>query len=174
MRFRGLVWVALLGLSALGCAGQGQRAAYDRQAASEMLFRPRPQMPCQSSVPVKELLKHPHPGMIVMHVGGQESNWVQTRMETLDLPLAKVPALTVAAELNAAGDTVGNEIDVVGGSGSAWGLHLCAEGSDKSKAQATRYAQEISMYRKGGLVTLSGPAVSGYSHATGMLQRRLR
>lgn len=170
MRLCGLLCVALLGTAVVGCAGESQRAAYYRQPASEMLFTPQPAMPCQSSVPVKELLKHPRPGTIIGYVVGQESNWLQTRMETLDLPLAKVPALTVAAELNATGDSVGNEIDVVGGSGSAWGLHLCAKGSDKSKAQATRYAQDISMHRNGGLVTLSGPVVRGYSQAMGMLR----
>lgn len=169
MRFRGLMLMALVGTAVAGCASHRQMAYY-RQPASEILFMPHPPMPCRDKEPVKDMLRHSRPGAMYEFPVTQDDGWVRTRVDTLKLSRTEVPALAVAAKLSAFGNSLSNEIDIVGGDGTDWTLHLCAEGGANTKEQAKSYMQNVSLKHGGALVTLDGPGPDRHGRAFGTLR----
>jgi len=88
--------------------------------------------------------------------------YARTRLDTLNLPLSEVPALTIASEPI-------NSIQVAGSNQDHWAMQLCAEGEGNTADEATRYLQKISMERTGGLLTLNNTDSHGLSGGKGHL-----
>lgn len=71
----------------------------------------------------------------------------RARLETADVPLTDVPALTIAGSPM-------NSVHIAGGNRDHWLLCLCAQGEDSTHGQAREELQNNSMTRAGGLLTL--------------------
>lgn len=169
MKSHRFILIFLLGATVTGCASHRQMV-YNRQPAPEILFMPHPPMPCEDKEPVKDMLRHLRPGAVYEFPVSQHYAWVRTRVDTLKLSRTEVPTLTVATDLSAAGNSLSNEIDIVGGSGTNWMLHLCAEGGARTKEQASSYIQDVSLKHDGGLITLDGPGPNRHGRAFGTLR----
>jgi hypothetical protein len=118
--------------------------SYDHQAAPEFLFEQRPlHLSCAD---------RPQPLPPGAHVWMSSPNmapYARTRLETLNIPLAEAPALTIASEPT-------SFIHVAGATQDDWELRYCAMGQGDSEAEARQFRDEVSMSRTGSLVTLNG------------------
>ena len=74
--------------------------------------------------------------------------FARTRVDKLKLPLAEVPALTIASDSS-------SYLHIEGGSADGWELQLCAMGEGNSEADARQYLSGVSMDRIGSLISLS-------------------
>ena len=74
--------------------------------------------------------------------------YARTKVETLNLPLAQVPALTIASEPP-------SFIRIAGASQGVWELQFCATGEGDSESEARGYLGEVSMERTGSLISIN-------------------
>jgi len=154
------VGVVCLGLSAwlvaARCPNANAMRNYERQAASEFLFEQRPfQFHCEDR-------PQPLPPGPYMWFGTSNTPpYARTRIETLNIPLTKAPALTIASEPS-------NLIRVAGADQDFWQLQFCAMGEGDSAAEATQSLGTVSMTRTGSLISL-GATRSGRNDSRGDL-----
>jgi hypothetical protein len=88
--------------------------------------------------------------------------YARTRLETLNLPLGQVPALTIAAEPV-------NWIQIAGASQDHWTAQFCAVGEGNTVDEANGYLKKISMQRSGDLLTLNKTDAIGLTGGHGNL-----
>ena len=141
------VAVVCLGLSARLVAvkvlAPNSTRNYEDQSAAEFLFEERP-FPFQCA-------DRPQPMPPGVHSWVTSSNvapYARTKVETLNLPLAQVPALTIASEPP-------SFIRIAGASQGVWELQFCATGEGDSESEARGYLGEVSMERTGSLISIN-------------------
>jgi hypothetical protein len=91
-----------------------------------------------------------------------QAPYARTRLETLNLPLDEVPALTIAAEHT-------NWLQIAGANQDHWGVQFCAEGEGDTIDEANGYLRKVSMRRTGSLLTLSETDARGLTGGKGNL-----
>ena len=91
-----------------------------------------------------------------------QAPYARTRLETLNLPLDEVPALTIAAEHT-------NWLQIIGANQDHWGVQFCAEGEGDTIDEANGYLRKVSMRRTGSLLTLSETDARGLTGGKGNL-----
>ena len=92
----------------------------------------------------------------------QAAPYARTRLDTLNLPLNEVPALTIAAENL-------NWIQIAGANQDHWTVQFCAIGEGNTIDEANGYLQRVSMRRTGSLLTLSTTDAHGLTGGHGNL-----
>ena len=103
------------------------------------------------------------PGTHVYVTVSPSARYARTRLETLDLPLNEVPALTIAA------DPYNSLIQIGGANQNHWKIQYCAKGKGDTAEEATGYMRGESMRRTGSLLTLNGTDLNGLSGGEGTL-----
>jgi hypothetical protein len=96
----------------------------------------------------------PPPGTHSFVTISPQAPYARTRLDTLNLPLYEIPALTIAAEPT-------NWIHIAGASQDHWSLRFCARGEGNTAEEAQGYLQKISMQRTGSLLTLNSTDARG-------------
>jgi hypothetical protein len=91
-----------------------------------------------------------------------QAPYARTRLDTLNLPLYEIPALTIAAEPT-------NWIHIAGANQDHWSLRFCAKGEGNTAEEANGYLQKISMQRTGSLLTLNNTDARGLTGGQGTL-----
>jgi hypothetical protein len=94
--------------------------------------------------------------------GSPQAPFARTRLNTLDLPLYQVPALTIAA-------APVNWIQIAGVHRDHWAVRFCAEGEGNTAEEANSYLQKVSMQRTGSLLTLNRTDARGLTGGQGRL-----
>jgi hypothetical protein len=141
--------VVCLGLSAWLVAAKviaaNSMRNYDHQSAPEFLFERRP-FPFQCTDRPQPLPPGEH-----SWIGSPNlAPYARTRVETLDLPLAQVPALTIASEPT-------SFLRIAGASQDVWELHFCAIGEGDSEPEARQFLDQVSMNQTGSLISINAP-----------------
>jgi hypothetical protein len=155
MHFRGLVFLvafnALLG-SMISCSSQNSKP----MPAFLFIFDERPfKLDCTDR-------PSPHPpGTPYVTFSGQ-APYARTHLDTLNLPLNEVPALTIAAEHN-------NWIRIAGANQDHWVVQFCAEGGGNTIDEASGNLQKVTMQRTGSLLTLNRTDARGLTGGVGNL-----
>ena len=156
MHFRGIVFV--LAFSALisgvtACSSQNSRPL--RPPSS--IFEERPfQMNCVDRPSPLQ------PGTHSFITVSPQAPYARTRLDTLNLPLYEVPALTIAAEPI-------NWVRIAGANQDHWTLQFCAMGEGNTIEEANGYLQKISMQRTSSLLTLNHTDARGLTGGQGNL-----
>lgn len=135
-----LAWLAVANVTAAIST-----RSYDHQSAPDFLF--------EQGQFVFQCTDRPQPLPPGEHARVSSSNlapYARTRVETLDLPLAQVPALTIASEPT-------SFLRVAGTSQDIWQLQFCAIGEGDSEAEARQFLDGVSMNRTGSLISLKAP-----------------
>jgi hypothetical protein len=88
--------------------------------------------------------------------------YARTHLDTLNLPLYEVPALTIAAENL-------NWIQIAGANQDHWTVQFCATGEGNTIDEANAYLQNVSMQRTGSLLTLNKTEARGLTGGHGNL-----
>ena len=149
MRLHWPAFVMALGALTAACATDPQRDQEQNPAMDllyESLFADRPfQLDCTDRTPNQPI----PPGSGAFVVGGSQPPYSLTRLDTLNLPRAYVPAITLVSVPEASVD-----ISVEGVAREDWELRLCAQGTGNSEEEARNYLSKVSMNRIGSLVTL--------------------
>lgn len=156
MRFRGLVFLlafnALIG-AMIACSSQHSRPS----SLPFTIFDERPfQMNCADRP------RPLPPGTHSYVTFSPRAPYAGTRLDTLNLPLNEVPALTIAAEPV-------NWIQIAGADQDHWTVQFCAEGEGNTIDEANSYLQKISMQQTGGLLTLNNTDARGLTGGHGDL-----
>jgi hypothetical protein len=156
IRFRLPVFLVSVCLLATACGQQFQRK-YDMQPAPDFLFNQRPfRLNCgDRPAPLP-------PGTNGYVTFSPRAPYARARVDSLNLPLAEVPALTIAAEYR-------NYVHIEGLAQNRWALQYCAEGEGNTAEEARGYLQSISMTRTGGLLTLNDTHSKGLTGGHGDL-----
>jgi hypothetical protein len=102
------------------------------------------------------------PGTHAFLAVSPQAPYARTRLDTLNLPLYEVPALTIAAEPV-------NWIHIAGANQDHWALQFCAKGEGNTIDEANGYLQKISMERTGSLLTLNNSDAHGLTGGQGNL-----
>jgi hypothetical protein len=102
------------------------------------------------------------PGTHAFVTVSPQAPYARTRLDTLNLPLDEVPALTIAAEPV-------NWIRIVGANQDHWAIHFCAMGEGNAAEEANSYLQRISIERIGSLLTLNNTDARGLTGGQGTL-----
>ena len=165
MRLHWPAFVMALGALTAACATDPQRDQEQNPAMDllyESLFADRPfHLDCTDRTPNQPV----PPGGGVFIVGGSQPPYLLTRLDTLNLPRAYVPAITLVSVPEASVD-----ISVEGVAREDWELRLCAQGTGNSEEEARNYLSKVSMNRIGSLVTLDSggfgpiPLTGGRGH----------
>ncbi len=119
---------------------------YEHQAAAEFLFEQRP-VQLQRLCADRPQPVPPGSGY-AWFSSSNAAPYARTRLETLNIPVAEAPALTIAAEPT-------SFIHIAGTSQDDWELRYCAIGEGDSEAEALQFRDEASMSRTGGLISLN-------------------
>jgi hypothetical protein len=131
--------------------------SYERQPAPEYFFEQRPfLLRCED---------RPQPLPPGVHSWFSTSNtapYARTRLETLDVPLTEVPALTIASEPMGLFQIAGEDRD-------DWKLQFCAIGEGDSVQEARQFRDGVSMTRTGALITLHAMHPGGRTGGSGDL-----
>ncbi len=75
---------------------------------------------------------------------------IYTHLEELSLPVAKVPALTITADIS-------EMVNVTGGTHDNWSLGFCAQDQEVQEEEAQPKLKQFSMTRVGDVISLRGP-----------------
>jgi len=141
--------VIFLGLSSWLVASKviaaNSERSYDHQAAPGFLFEQRPFL--------FQCADRPQPLPPGEHSWFGSSNtapYARTRVETLNLPLIEVPALTIASEPT-------SFLRIAGASQDVWELQFCAIGEGDSEPEARQFLDQVSINRTGSLISLNAP-----------------
>jgi hypothetical protein len=132
-----LAWLTLAKVKAAN-----SNRSYEQQAAPEFLFEQRP-IPFQCADRPQPL----PPGQHSWLTFSGTAPYARTRAETLNLPLADVPALTIASDSS-------GRVRVAGKEQSDWKLQFCAVGEGDTAEEARQYLDQVSMSRTGSLISL--------------------
>ncbi len=118
---------------------------YEQQAAPEFLFEQhrRPFQCADRPQPLPPGYKGPY----VTFSSPGVAPYARTRSETLDIPLAEAPALTIASDSS-------GYIRVFGADQDVSDLQFCAIGEGDSEAEARKFLDQVSMSRVGSLIGL--------------------
>jgi len=147
MRLRWPAFAIVFGALAVACA-KNPRQDYEKQQAFNFLFEEHPfHFYCRDRPP-----KPLKPGESSFEVGGSpQAPFAVTRLDSLDLPKANAPTLTVVTEpANIL------EISIQGTDEENWRLQYCAQGEGDSVDEARGYLDKVSISRVGNFVTLAG------------------
>jgi len=136
----------------IACSSQSSRPA---PAPFLFIFDERPfQMDCTDRpAPLP-------PGPHVVLAGSPP--YARTRLDTLNLPLNEVSALTIAAESH-------NWVRIAGANQDHWTVQFCAEGDGNTIDEANGHLQKVSLQRTGGLLTLNNTDARGLTGGGGDL-----
>jgi hypothetical protein len=153
---RGLVYIVAFGALMCGVtACSSQNSGLQRPPL--FLFDERPfQMNCAdrpSPLP---------PGTRAFVTVSPQAPYARTHLETLNLPLHEIPALTIAAEPT-------NWLQIAGADQDHWTMQFCAKGEGNTVDEATSYLQKVSMQRTGSLLTLNDSGAHGLTGGQGRL-----
>lgn len=137
----------------IACSSQNSRLA----PPPSFLFDERPfQMNCADRpAPLP-------PGTHLWVAVSPQAAYARTRLDTLNLPLDEVPALTIAAEST-------NWIQIAGVNQNHWTVQFCAKGEGNTIDEANGYLHKISMQRTGSLLTLNDTDARGLTGGQGNL-----
>jgi hypothetical protein len=156
VHFRGLVFVlafCTLISGVIACSSQRPRPS----PLPFSLFDERPfQMSCEdrpSPFP---------PGTHGFVTFSPRAPYARTHLDTLNLSLHEVPALTITA------DPI-NWIKIAGANQDHWMVQFCAEGEGNTLDEANGYLQKVSMQRTGSLLTLNNTDARGLTGGKGNL-----
>ncbi len=94
--------------------------------------------------------------------GSRQAPYGRTRLDTLNLPLYEVPALTLAAEPL-------YWIQIAGANQDHWTVQFCAIGDGNTIDEANGNLQKVSMQRIGSLITLNHTYAHGLTGGHGNL-----
>jgi hypothetical protein len=136
--FGGFAWLAVAKVAATNSMQK-----YEHQSAPEFLFEQRP-FHFQCADRPQPL----PPGDHAIFSSSGMAPFARTRVETLNLPLTQVPALTMTSEPM-------NYIRIAGAHQDTWELQLCAIGEGDSEQEARQSLEQVSMSRIGSLISLS-------------------
>ncbi len=92
----------------------------------------------------------------------RQAPFARTHLDTLELPLNEVPALTIATDTS-------NWIQIAGADQDHWTTQFCAEGEGNTIDEANNNLQKVSLQRIGGLLTLSNTDTHGSTGGSGHL-----
>jgi hypothetical protein len=150
--------VCILAFGALMCGATACSSQNSRpQRPPLFLFDERPfQMSCAdrpSPLP---------PGTRSFVTFSPQAPYARTRLETLNLPLREIPALTIAAEPV-------NWLQIAGANQDHWTMQFCAKGEGNTVDEAASYMQKVSMQRTGSLLTLNDSDAHGLTGGQGNL-----
>lgn len=147
----------LVPLCALLTSGaRDPQRAYEIQSAPKFVFNQgEPSFECADRYPGKPL---PPAGSVFVVISPQ-TPFLRTRLETIKLEKADVPALTLAAEPS-------SFITIEGSERTDWTLHSCAHGEGKTDAEARARLEPLGVSRTGSTVTLSNPVANRGAGAT--------
>jgi len=124
------------------------RREYELQPAADFLFVERPyDCPCTDREPSQPAIGDATGALLV---AGRQLPYGLTRLDTLHLSRADVPALTVTADPS-------NRVAVATGNSSDWSLRFCAQGEGETEDEARERLHQIFMLRAGGTVSLIAP-----------------
>lgn len=133
------------------------QSRYDLEAASEFLFENRPfDSECTDRTPGQPLQSGTRLAV------SKQAPYLRTRLESLTLPRAEVPALTIAAGPS-------EMIEVTGKNREDWDLRFCAHGGGNREHEARGRLEEISLIRTGGTVSLNSPGLESMAGSGGNL-----
>jgi hypothetical protein len=154
-----------LGALTAACATDPQRDQEQNHAMDllyESLFADRPfHLDCTDRWPGKPL----PPGVHAWVTSSNQPPYTFSRLDTLNLPRAYVPAITLVSVPEASVN-----ISIEGVAREDWELRLCAQGTGDSEEEARNYLNKVSMNRIGSLVTLDSggfgpiPLTGGRGH----------
>ena len=102
------------------------------------------------------------PGTRTVVTFSPSARYGRTRLETLDLPINEVPALTIAADPF-------HFIQVGSAKQNHWKVQFCAKGKGDTPEEATGYQRSVTMQRLGSLLTLNGTELHGLAGGEGTL-----
>jgi len=151
-------FIFIVALCTLTC---GVFACFSQKPRSQpvplFLFDERPfQMTCANRpAPIP-------PGTHAFIAVSPQAPYARTRLDTLDLPLYQVPALTIAAEPV-------NWIKIAGADQDHWAVRFCAKGEGDTAEEANGYLEKVSMQRTGSLLTLNNTNARGLTGGQGTL-----
>lgn len=118
---------------------------YEHEAAPEFLFEQhRYQFRCEDR---PQPLPPGYKGPYVTFSSPGIAPYARTHAETVSLPLAEVPALTIASDSS-------GYIRVFGADQDGSDLKFCAIGEGDSETEARRFLDQVSMNRIGSLISL--------------------
>jgi hypothetical protein len=102
------------------------------------------------------------PGTHAVLIVSPQALYARTRLDTLNLPLYQIPALTIAAEPV-------NWIQIAGANQDHWAVQFCAKGEGNTIDEANGYLQKITMHLTGSLLTLNNSDAHGLTGGQGNL-----
>ncbi len=159
MRLRWPAFVMAIAALTAACATDSRRD-YERQPAPNFLFEEHPfHVDCTDRTPNTRI---PPGGVFI--VGSSLAPYSLTRLDSLNLSRAVVPAMTIVTE-PAIHDTSIEAADQ-----DHWELRFCARGDGNNEDEARGYLGKVSMSRIGSLVTLDAggfgpsPLTGGRGH----------
>jgi hypothetical protein len=156
MRFRGLVFVFVFSALLCGVIACSSQSSRPLPAPFLFIFDERPfQLDCADR-------PSPHPPGTPYVTFSPRAPYARTRLDTLNLPLNEVPALTIAAE-------PANWIQIAGANQDHWTVQFCAEGEGNTIDEANGNLQKVSMQRTGSLLTLNRTDARGLTGGGGNL-----
>lgn len=130
---------------------------YDRQPASDFLFRKSPlDAAFEDRTPNQPI----RPGLHA--VLRSRSPYQRMMSETLTLSRAEFPALTIVADPS-------NSVVLNGNGRTDWALRFCSRGEGDTEAEALSGLQGRSMTRVGAVVNLNGPSFNCSTRGMGEL-----
>jgi len=104
----------------------------------------------------------PPPGVHAWFTVSPQAPYARTHLDTVNIPLREVAALTIAAEPL-------NWIKIGAARQDHWTIHFCAKGEGDSADEANGYMQKVSMQRTGSLITLNKTDARGLTGGQGEL-----
>lgn len=156
IHFRGLVFLLIFSTilgGVIACSSQNSRPL---PAPFLFIFDERPfRMDCADR-------PSPHPPGTPYVTFSPRAPYARTHLDTLNLPLNEVPALTIAAEPV-------NWLQIAGANQDHWTVQYCAEGEGNTIDEASGYLQKVSMQRTGSMLTLNNTDAHGLTGGKGHL-----
>jgi hypothetical protein len=140
LRFRLPVFLAFACALIAACGQQSQRK-YDMQPAPGFLFDQRPLQASYHDRPAPL-----PPGTHYFVSFSPQAPYLRARLDSLNLSLKDVPALTIAAEPT-------NFVHIEGLAQDSWAIQYCAQGEGNTVEEASGYLKSVSMSRTGSLLT---------------------
>lgn len=135
------------------CSSQSPQS----QAPPPFLFEDRPfQMNCADRPAPLPPGTHAYVTVVI----SPQAAFARTHLDTVNVPLSEVPALTIAAEPT-------NWIQIAGANQDHWTMQFCAKGEGNTVDEANGYLKKISMQRTGSLLTLNNTDARGLTGGQG-------
>jgi hypothetical protein len=155
IRFRSLAFV-LTSISLIAVTTHSSSQS-SRRSSGPSIFDERPHPMSCSDRPIPLPLGE-HRYMAI----SPQARYARTRLQTISLPMAEAPALTIAAQPV-------NQIQIAPAAEDRWVLRYCMMGEGDTVEEAARYLQRMSIERKGSLFTLGNTDPRGLVGGKGTL-----